>query len=590
MAKIYPRILSLLVGASMLLSPLSGGVLIAHSATLPAGQVAPERQAQIFLVDPSAATADVISIAVRGSDWGPYDDRGTTHAWLVDQETNQMYELKIDRNYRDCMFSVNNGNLTGGCSSSMQKNELFLRLVIPDELKLSLQPKTYVIYVRTDNNIYGGAPFTLLGKPTFNSDTGARIAVAPQEGPYGTYAVLFGAGFPKGQGLNVRFDGVRVSVGGYLAPNPDGTFDNVGFYIPVTLKGLDGKTINVTVGKHTIEVSNDNPQNMAKASTIFTIIDKAQTDADKKKQQLEEQKKKDEALKKEQQLKADKEKADKEQALLEQQRKDLEKQVQQKQDEQKKQQDTVKKEQLLKEQQDLAKKLADKKKQEQQKEQKVEDIKKKQSDLADTFCDASLPITFQPGCIQKVKTNTKSKYDGLPCDADIAITFQPGCIAQKPIEQISLFKGKPCSSNLPITFQPGCISSFPTVPVKQYSGKPCDPNLPRVWQEGCVDASIKTGLAPSGKQYCDPTTPSYSQPGCVPQPEKETVRPFGGKPCDPNLPRVWQEGCQEKAAPLQQPSPNTSSVQVSPSPSAPTPLGTKCDPAIPHYSQPNCTE
>ena len=430
-------------------------------------------------------------------------------------------------------------------------------------MKFFLQPKTYVLYVRTENNIQGGAPFTLLAKPSFETKKGAQLTVTPNEGPYGTYAVLFGSGFPRGEGLSVRFDGVKISVGGYLAPNPDGTFDNVGITIPKILtKPGEFKSITVAPGKHTIEVSNDNPANPIKASATFTITDKALTDADKKKQEAEEKKKRDEALKKEEQLKKEKGQADKEQARTEKERIDLEKKLKEKQEQEERQKDARKKEQLRKQEEGLAKKLADKKKQEEQKEKKIEDIKKKQEDLADTFCNSDLPLTFQPGCIQKTKPPVKNKYEGLPCDADIAITLQPGCVSQKPIEQqITLFAGKPCSTILPITFQPGCVSAPKIEISKPFAGKTCDTLLPRVWQEGCIDPSIKTGIAPSGKKYCDITIPSYSQPGCEPQPTTETSAQANAQPA-------------------------TSTPAVSAQSSTPK----KCDPAIPHYSQPGCVE
>ncbi|MDP2630232.1 MAG: hypothetical protein Q8P56_02380 [Candidatus Uhrbacteria bacterium] len=550
-----------------------------------------EREGEIFLIDPAAATADTPSIAVRGSDWGSYDERGTTRAWLVDRETNEMFELTVDRNYRDCMISITKDNLAGGCSESIKKDELFLRLEIPEDLKLFLQPKTYIIYVRTENNIHGGAPFTLLEKPNFTKAKGAALAISPTEGPYYTYAVLFGSGFPRGEGLTVRLDGIRLKVSGYLAPNPDGTFDNVGITIPRSLTKPDGKIQSIAPGKHTIEVSNDNPQNMARASATFIITDKDQTDADKKKQELEEKKKRDEALKEEARLKKERELADKEQARVEKERIDLEKKLKEKQEQEQKQKDKIKKEQLRKQEEDLAKKLADKKKQEEQKENKIDTIKKKQGDLADTFCDLNLPLTFQPGCIQKTKLAVKSKYEGLPCDADIAITLQPGCVSQKPLEQLSLFAGKPCSTSLPITFQPGCVSRVVITPtkseyagrpcgsdlpivfqpgcvsapkteaVKPFAGKPCDPILPRVWQEGCIDPSIKTGTAPTGKQYCVPNIPTYNQSGCEPQPTTTgysssnaqssqntttaTVKIIGSKKCDPTIPHYSQAGCVE---------------------------------------------
>ena len=122
MKKNVSRFFTFLVGASIILSPLNSGI-VAATATNTA-----LKNAQIFLVDPPAATFDTPSIAVRGSDWGSYNDRGVTHAWFFDQETNQMFELKLLLKYRDCYFSITFFYLAGGCYHSMNKVELFLRV------------------------------------------------------------------------------------------------------------------------------------------------------------------------------------------------------------------------------------------------------------------------------------------------------------------------------------------------------------------------------------------------------------------------------------------------------------------------------
>ncbi len=467
------------------------------------------RSGAIYVVDPEAASVTIPSISVRGREWGTYEERGAMRAWLIDLDSQEMFELIVARNYRDCSF-VSGSKSEGGCI--LEPDEIFLRLEIPENLKLFLPPKKYGLYVLAQNNIDAMARFTVLSQPLFQNKGEPSIALFPDGGPIGTYTVLFGAVFARGEGLSVRFDGVKISVGGYLAPDSQGTFDNAGFNIPGLLKKDESKIL-VQPGEHTIEVSNDNPQNMVRASAVFTVTqgrrDQKTIDEQRKKEQEERErlKKEDERLKKE------KEQAEKEQARIEKERKELQRKLKEKQEEERKQQDEERK-QIEKERKGIAKKLKRKREEEKKKEQLIDTIEKQRDDIEKRFCDPLLPITFQPECISKKPIFTKSEYEGQPCRADLSITFQPGCVAQIPAEQKKLFEGKICNSD-----------------------------IPRVWQEGCVDVNLKTGVGIEGKPYCNPLVPTYSQTECEKQPENSPEKPFAAKQCDPNLPRVWQEGC-----------------------------------------------
>lgn len=572
---------------------------------LPENQEHKKQKASIFLIDPPAATVDITSIVVRGKGWGPYNNRRNLQAWLVDPEGEVMHELKVDRNYRDCGFIKGDTSITGKCL--LESDELFLRLEIPKDIQPKLKPQQYLVYVRTEKKVDAGGVFTILETPLLDKTKGEVITSIPRSGPTGTYTVLFGAGFPKKQSLDVRFDGVRLSLGGVLWPEDDGSFQNIGFFIPTTIT-RDKKIISITPGSHTIEVSNGN----ALARTSFIVDgsaeDKKKMDEEKLKKEREEKervekerKEKEQLQKEEEKLKKEQERVKKEEERLEKERKELEKKLNQKREEEKKKKEDDEKVRLEKERKELEKKLEKKKEDEKKKEERLEDIAERRDEIKDRFCDPNVPITFQPGCLSKKPLPQKSEFVGKACRADLAITLQTGCIAQDKEEQKQVFEGKPCSRDIPsiwqegciphpkldenniftgkscradlaIVFQPGCIPQPRSEGMSDYGSIACRANISTVFQPGCIDPKIKTGYSPAGKQYCDPRIPSYTQPGCASQPQLEQKKSFTGKTCDPALPKYWQEGCDDP------------SIKTGIAPSGKT----YCMPNIPEYNQPGC--
>lgn len=504
-------------------------------------------EASIYIVDPPMASANISSIAIRGSGWGIYNDRLSPRAWFVDPQSPELreeFELTLYRNYRDCSFIKNDATIIGSCL--LEKDELFARFTVPTEVQERLEPKKYGIYVRTENGIDALGVFTVLAKPTLDTAKDPAIAIIPDHGPVKTYTVLFGAGFPQKPSIDLRFDGIWSSLGGTLWADENGTFENIGFSIPSFIT-KEGKSIAITPGKHTVRLSNGT--NSAEVTFVVDGIDEKQKKEEELKKKKE-QEEKERLEKEEKKLKEEQEKIKKEEERLEKERKKLEQDLKRKKEEEQKKKNNENRTRLEKERKKLEKNLKKKKEQEEKLEHRIGDIDKRKEQIKDKFCDTDVPITFQPGCVQRGLTSPKSEFEGEPCRADNAITFQSGCRAQDQVEQKMLFEGMKCSTNLPITFQPGCTSRTPDEPVKLFVGKLCDQNLPRVWQEGCIDPSVKTGIAPSGKPYCNPNIPTYSQSSCEPQEPQVHVekKSYTGKPCDQNLPRFWQEGCIDTEA------------------------------------------
>lgn len=563
---------------------------------LPENQEANKQRAAIFLVDPPASTVDVISIAVRGDGWGRYDNRKYVQAWFVDPDTEKFYELKVDRNYRDCSF-VKGEKLTGRCI--LETDELFLRLEIPEAVKPNLVPKKYLLLVKTEKNVEAGAVFTILANPTLDTTDGAKIAVAPNHGPVGTSILLFGAGFPKKNIIDVRFDGVYTRLGGALWPNDDGTLENIPLTIPRVMS-RNGKDVTITPGIHTIELS----AGKVSAKTSFVVEGSPE---DKKKE--EEKKKKEEEerkrLEKEQeQLKKEQEKIKKAEERLEQERKKLEDALKKKKEQEKKEKDEEDKARLEKERKKLEEELKKKKEQEKKKEEQIENIKDRREEIDDRFCDETLPVTFQPGCVPQKKVDQKSQpklyvldSQGKLCRPDLALTFQPGCIGQKLEEQKQLFAGKPCASDVVITFQPGCIipakSSEPSTQyyVPDSSGKMCREDIAITFQPGCISRQgterpqAQLYVPDSQGKACRADIAITFQPGCISQTPTPVLKPFLGKTCNPNLPRIWQEGCIDTQQQAPSSTKQTQATVTITNPQAPI-----CNPLIPKYSQPNCRE
>ncbi len=496
----FATVLSLNFAVSPLLSS-SVNASTTHDTTVVAKQ-----SASIMLIDPPVATMNVISIAVRGLDWGPYKERQNPQAWLVDPVSDALYPLTVSRNYNDCSLAL---VVRDECSN----DQIFLRLEIPEDTKSKLTAKTYGLYIVTENLISALGQFTIIDNPLSKDIIAPTLAIAPMKGPVKTYAMLFGAGFSK-EGLNVRFDGVKISVGGYFSPQNDGTFENVGITVPSTLV-KDNKIIPVLPGEHTISISNDNPAHPVSATATFVVQEKVEYETKKQNkkefEQIEKDRKLQEQIDKEQEkLKKDQKKIEEEKITNEKEKTDLQKKI----DEQKK----LKRDQKL-----LQKKLDKQEKIRKEQDKKLSDIDKKQEllnkkeeKIKTKFCDAELPLTFQPDCIQLKKEITKSPYEGRPCSADTAITFQPGCIGQQPETQRKLFASKSCSNDIPLVWQEGCIQQ-PRQEVKgEYEGKICDISKAITFQPGCISPVRKESELQSSKgQKCDSLIPDYSQVGCI---------------------------------------------------------------------------
>ncbi len=452
-----------------------------------------DKEASIMIIDPPVATVAILSIAVRGLDWGPYSERRDPQVWLIDPSSDVLYQLTVAKNYRDCSLAL---AVKNECSD----DQLFLRLEIPDDVKKALEPKMYGLYIVTENNISALGQFTIVKNPLSKTITEPTLVIEPVKGPIGTYVMLFGAGFPK-EGLNVRFDRVKISVGGYLTPNDDGTFENVGVTIPATLT-RDNKTIAITPGEHTIDVANDNPTNPRSASARFVVQDTIESGVSDKKLSKKEQDQIDKDRKNQEQIDKEQKKLEEEQKRLEKEKEQLEKEkaelakhLEEQKKKEQQEQDRKKKAKLKREQRILERKLNEKERLKKEQEKKLSTIDKKQ-DLLDKkedslktqFCDSELPLTFQPGCIPLKKEPVRSPYEGRPCSADMPITFQPGCVGQIPQVQRSLFAGKACSSDIPLVWQEGCIQQSPRVPeVQSFVGKKCNPLIPHYSQVGCIE-------------------------------------------------------------------------------------------------------
>ncbi|MEK7648686.1 MAG: hypothetical protein AAB400_02075 [Patescibacteria group bacterium] len=464
-------------------------------------------EASIMLIDPPVATANVISIAVRGLDWGPYSERQNPKAWFVDPDDTTMYELTIARNYRDCTLTL---AMRGECSD----DQLFLRLEIPQDVRLKLTPKMYGLYVATEKMINAMGQFTLVANPLQKNISEPTLALSPVKGPTGTYVMLFGAGFTAKEGLNVRFDRVKVSVGGYLAPEDDGTFENIGITIPSMIE-RDNAKITIMPGTHTIDVVNNNPTNPRSAAAQFMVQEKIEYGTGEKKDQkelnqIEKDRKKQEQIDKEQKkLEDDQKKLEDEKAKKEKERTELQKQLAERK--------------LKREQEELQKKLKENERKQKEQEKKLNDIAKKQDGLEKRedslktwFCDPELPLTFQSGCTPLKKIPVKSPYEGRPCSADMPITFQPGCIGQISALQKNLFTGRACSSDIPLVWQDGCVQPPRQEMRGEYEGKSCDPSRAITFQPGCIPPPPKQPLVESfaGKK-CNPYIPHYSQIGCI---------------------------------------------------------------------------
>ncbi len=452
-----------------------------------------EKEASIMIIDPPVATTAIPSIAVRGLDWGPYSERRNPQAWLIDPSSDALYQLTVAKNYRDCSLAL---VMKNECSD----DQLFLRLEIPDDVKEVLEPKIYGLYIVTEHKISALGQFTIVKNPLSKTITEPTLAIEPVKGPIGTYVMLFGAGFPK-EGLNVRFDRVKISVGGYLAPNNDGTFENVGMTIPATLT-RDNKTIAVTPGEHTIDVANDNPTNPRSASARFVVQDTIESGVSDKKLSKKEQdqidkdrKNKEQIDKQQQKLEEEQKKLEKEKVQLEKEKAELIQQLEEHKKKEQQEQDRKKKAKLKRDERRLQKKLDEKEKLKNEQEKKLSTIDKKQDSLdkkedalKTQFCDPELPLTFQPGCIPLKKEPVRSSYEGRPCSADIPITFQPGCVGQILVLQKNLFIGKACSSDIPLVWQEGCIQQSQKAPeIQSFIGKKCNQLIPHYFQIGCIE-------------------------------------------------------------------------------------------------------
>ncbi|MBI4239421.1 hypothetical protein HY620_00335 [Candidatus Uhrbacteria bacterium] len=490
---------------------------------LPENQEYKQYKASIYLVDPPMATVNIPSIAVRGSDWGPYEKRRNVRAWFVDQENKSLHELKVDRNYRECAVGLYQG-IAGGCHTTMEKDDLFLRLEIPDGVKHQLTSKNYLLYIRTENRIEAAAQFRILAKPSFESLEKPAIIAVPDHGPTGTTVALFGEGFARGEGLNLRFDSVRLPLGVYFSPERDGTFENILFSIPQTLQKKEGaKEIVVAIdpGTHIITVSNDNPRTPLKAQTIFIVEKNSEQKKDDPDQKKKEQAEKERLEKEQAALKKEQEKIKKEEERLEKERKELEKKLKKKLEEEKNKKNETEKKRVEDERKNIEEQLKRKKELEEKKEDRIEQIIDRREEIAKRFCDESLPITFQPGCIQKKSPPKKNLYDGQLCSADKPITFQPGCIAQRPLEQVKPFLGRPCSSDLPLIWQEGCVPEIKNPVNSEFEGKPCRADMAITFQPGCVSKPRTNIIEPSAQNQgsssgkpCNPLIPTFSQPGC----------------------------------------------------------------------------
>ncbi len=478
-------------------------------------------EASIMLIDPPVATVNISGITVRGLDWGPYAERQQPKAWLVDPDDASLHEMVVARNYRDCNLAI---AVRGECSD----DQIYLRLEIPDAQKSILSPKMYGLYIATERMISAMGQFTIVGNPLPLQSTEPTIALSPVKGPIGTYVLLFGAGFTPKEGLNVRFDRVKIPVGGYLTPNDDGTFENVAFTIPSTLQ-RDNRIETVMPGAHTIDVVNSNLTHPRSASARFVVQEKVEYGEGEKKDQkeldqIEKDRKKQEQIDKEQKkLEEEQKKLEIEKVKKEKEKAELEKKLAESRKRQQEEDEAKKKTLLKREQDQLLKKLKENEWKQKEQEKKLDTIDKKQErlekqeDLLKTwFCDSELPITFQPGCALLKKTPAKNLYEGKPCSADMPITFQPGCIGQIPALQKNLFAGKACSSDIPLVWQEGCIQQ-PRQEIKgEYEGKSCDPSKAITFQPGCIPVAPRVPEVQSfvGKK-CNPLIPHYSQVGCI---------------------------------------------------------------------------
>ncbi|MBI2483818.1 hypothetical protein HYV71_01375 [Candidatus Uhrbacteria bacterium] len=208
---------------------------------------------------------------------------------------------------------------------------------------------------------------------------------------------------------------------------------------------------------------------------------------------------------------------------------------------------------------------------------------------------------------KEVVEDPSKRFIGKPCDPVLPRSWQQGCIdetAQKETPAIKYYvpdsSGKQCRDDIAITFQPGCVPVIQPEAVNRFIGQTCDPILPRSWQQGCIDPKEKQlnekpavqYYAPDsvGKQCRDDIAITF-QPGCVPVKKPEPVDRFAGKPCDPILPRSWQQGCIPPASEAQQQKTTTPAKSAAQS-SATTQKQTapKCNPQVPHYSQPGCVD
>lgn len=475
----------------------------------------------LMMIDPPVATAQVISIAAKGLDWGPHRDRRNPEAWLVDPDDSTLHPLTIARNYNDCGLEL---AMKGTCTD----DQLFLRLEIPADVKGKLAAKMYGLYVKMENGMSALGQFTIVDNPLPEVVAQPTLAVEPIKGPVGTYVMLFGAGFPE-EGLNVRFDGVKISAGGYFTPDEKGSFENVAITIPSTIT-RDGKTIAVTPGEHTIDVSNDNPTNPRSAAVKFVVQEKVESGAGKKlskkeQDQIDADRKKQEQIDKEQQrLEQEQKKLQQEKERIEKEKADLAKKLEEEKKKEQQEKDRTKKTKFKRGWQLLQKLLNDREKIRRDREKRLADIGKKQGtldkqedSLKTRFCEPDMPITFQPGCVPLKKEAPKSQYEGRPCSADLPITFQPGCIGQIPSIQRSLFIGKMCSQDIPLVWQEGCIQPPRSEVKSEYDGKPCDPSKAITFQPGCISPKPKEieMSKPITGQKCNPLIPHYSQVGCI---------------------------------------------------------------------------
>ncbi|MDO8489825.1 MAG: hypothetical protein Q7S47_00240 [bacterium] len=434
----------------------------------------------IVVVDPPAGTANVWRIVLRGENWGPYNTRVNPEVFLVNAaQTDLVYPMKVDRNYRDCTVKTINDSLGQKCVE-----ELFMAIQFTDTAKAA-PPGDYLLYVQDESGQGAVAPFMLIALPDLSKSTQPTLAISPSHGPIGSYVVVSAGGFAKRSSLLIRLDGVKI--GGSPMTDENGFFTDVGIVIPQTIT-VNGKSVAITPGAHTIEVVNTSVAAQS-ARVAFTVDGSVKVISEPdpvelyahKKQQDDAQKQLTVDITKEKQLEKQKDALQKETTTL------------------------VKKQKKSRLTRKEGARLDVLKKEQSKKQKELFEVKKNIEDVR----------TKKELIDQVVRVDV---YLGKPCVSDLPITFQPGCVPPAPpttIEQS--YAGKPCRADMAITFQPGCMPGEVFAPVKVYEGKPCNSALPRVWQEGCIEQPRQVSTPPTAPQAqkCDPLVPEYSQKGCV---------------------------------------------------------------------------